>query len=429
MECFKTETIVWSDQSCTLKTFVARYNLPQLVKVEDGFYSEDDGETLSADDILMLHSIKRTENLLVEDAEHKEYLLPLNSPCKVEILPKLCQDRYDSVEDAVDAWTHSADFKFIRVAEVYSCSPSLRIRAGDILEPRKTVTENHVKFLQCVFYGQTEYLVKLPFNVKAAFEPLASREPVQFEDILHSFELPVRVKFTSSCITTTQNANSNNIDFQSLGPVFLQELRQGTPTAIIATLRDVDMTPVADLTIPIDLDVNVCPAREAVIGNEDYVRFCEEIHHGTEHTKVNLYENGCKSFEEPTVDPVVDVDHEYEEIKPLPPKPKPKPKPNRRPVPTYENLMNDDVLEAPKEGPSNFEGASPHDCKEDSKYNVEDDEEDTYLSSDCDSDEDYIFVEPIHNEQIYPSNIDADDETPPPRPRRVESLGRYRDNQ
>ncbi|KAL9974839.1 hypothetical protein ACROYT_G011932 [Oculina patagonica] len=96
MEGFKTETIGWSDQSCTLKTFVARYNLPQLVKVEDGFYSEDDGETLSADDILMLHSIKRTQNLLVEDAEHKEYLLPLNSPCKVEILPKLCQDSPNS---------------------------------------------------------------------------------------------------------------------------------------------------------------------------------------------------------------------------------------------------------------------------------------------------------------------------------------------
>ncbi|KAJ7360454.1 hypothetical protein OS493_015555 [Desmophyllum pertusum] len=105
------QDIVWSAKSCTLKTFVDNFTLPQLVKVEDGFYSEDDAKTLSAEQILTLHVTKRTDKVLVKAAEGTQYFIPLACPSKVEILPRICDDRYYSVEDIVDA-SISGDFKF-----------------------------------------------------------------------------------------------------------------------------------------------------------------------------------------------------------------------------------------------------------------------------------------------------------------------------
>ena len=421
------QDIVWSAQSCTLKTFVDSYTLPQLVKVEDGFYSDEEAKTLSAGQIFTLHFTKQTDKLLAQAADHKQYLVPVNCPCKVEILPKICQEAYNSVEDIVDAWT-SADFKFIRV--VHDGPPSMRIKAGDILKLKKTVEENRVKFLECEFLDKTKDLVRLCLDFKAAFEPLASAGQYQLQEILKTFRLPVRVKFISSD-TTIQDAD-NNIDFPSLGSVLLKELRQ--ETTIIATSRDDGMVTV--LMIPTDLDVNVFPARGAVLGEKEYARFCKDVHDGTELAKVDLFENGFKSFETSTVDVIYD----YEEVKPplpprnrreskesehsdssddyedvklpprLPPKPppKPKPKPQRRPMPAspYQNVQDYDVLKAPKESPSNFEEASPHHHNNNgSNDGADDDDEDLYLSSGFDSDEDYIYPE---TEPNHPSDSDLE---------------------
>ena len=283
-----SENIVWSADSCSLKTFVDRYTFPQLVKVEDGFYSEDDAETLSTGEILMLHSVT---TLLVVDADYRRYFVSRNCQCKVEVLPTICQDRYYSVEDVVDACTF-ADFKFIRVVEVHSHSPSLRIRAGDILKLQRTVKQNHIKFLECVLNDRTEYLVKLPLDVKAVFEPLARKESYPFQEVIHSFEFPVRVKFKSNCKSRDTNNN------QSRGSVLLKNIRR--ESKIIATSRDEDMNPV--LMIPTDLDVYVFPARGAIQSDKEYARCCKAIHDSTVLSKVDLFENAsrlCECFEDP----------------------------------------------------------------------------------------------------------------------------------
>lgn len=284
-----SENIVWSAESCSLKTFVDSYTLPQLVKVEDGVYNEDDSETLSTGEILMLHSVTK---LIVEDADDRQYFISRSCQCTVEILPTVCQDRYYSVGEVVDDAFTSSDFKFIRVVEVNSDSPSLRIRAGDILKLQRTVEQNFTMFLECLFYGGTEYLVKLPLDVKAVFEPLARKESYFFQELTDSFEFPVRVKFKSNCKTRDTNSN------QSRGSVLLKNIRR--ESKIIATSRDNDMNPV--LMIPTDLDVNLFPARGAILGDKEYARSCKAIHDSTELSKVDLFENGsrlCQCLEDP----------------------------------------------------------------------------------------------------------------------------------
>ena len=286
-----SENILWSTESWSLKTFVHSYTLPQLVKIEEGFCSKNNEETLSTGEILMLH-VHSVPKLLVEDADYRQYFVPRNCQCKVEILPRICQDRYRSVEDVVEAWT-CADFKFIRVVKVHWHPPSLHIKAGDILELKRTVVQNHIKFLECLFYGETGYLVKLPLNVKAVFEPLARNESYPFQEVIHSFKFPVRVKFKSNC--KTKDADNR----QSRGSVLLKNIRQ--ESKVIATSRDDDMNPV--VLIPTDLDVNVFPARGALLGDKEYARFCKAIHDSTELlSKVNLFENAsrlCECFEDP----------------------------------------------------------------------------------------------------------------------------------
>lgn len=422
------ENIVWSEQSCTLKTFIDSYLLPQLVKVEDGFYSTKDAETLSKDDILTLHFTKRTDKLVIEAADHKSYFIPLNFPCKIEILPRICEDRYYSVEDVVDAWT-SDDFKFIRV--VHNGPPQLRIRAGDILKLKKTVEVNRVRYLECEFHDKTKDSVRLPLDFKAAFEPLARAEQCHLQEVVN--KLPLRVKFTS-CDTTIEGANGINVvDLPSLGSVLLKEFRE--ERTVIATSRHDNLVTV--LMIPADLDVNVFPAHGAVIGDKKYARFCREIHDGTELTKVDFSTQGSMMFQEPTVDVIYDYadvrpllprrnrldsnqsdtshsSDDYEDVdkppipqrtisKPAmtqskareeierPPRP-PKPKTlsmSLEPVPAYENMHAGSEIKAPIEKPRGSCEASPRDFDEGSDSTFNDDDENPYVSSD----EDYIYPE------------------------------------
>ena len=270
------ENIVWSTKSCSLKTFVGTYPLPQLVQVENGFYSEDEANTLSAGQILTLHCTKLTDQVLAIAAADKPYFIPVNFPCKVQILPTICEDRYYSVKDIVDA----SCIKFIRVVHN---GPPWGIRAGDILKLKKTVQVNRQTFIECEFNDKTRGLVRLPLEFKAAFEPLDRSEEYHFQEVLNSFKLPVRVKFTSSD-TTIQDVNGNQIDLLSLDSVLLQAVQE--ESKIIATSRDDNVVSV--LMIPTDLNVSLRPALGTLTGDKTYVRFCRDIHDGADLKKVDL---------------------------------------------------------------------------------------------------------------------------------------------
>ena len=301
------ESIVWIANPCTLKTFVERFPLPQLVQVENGIYSEDDTKTLSGGQILTLHFTKRTDKVLAKASATKAFFVPVNCPCKVEILPTICEDRYYSVQEIVD----TTSVKFIRV--VHDSPPSLRLKAGDILELKKTVEENREKFIECEFYDKTRDTVRLPLEFKAAFEPLARPEQYHFQDVLSSVKLPARVKCTSSDATVIQDVNTE-VDLLSMGSLVLKAVHE--ETSIIATTR-VD-NKVTVLLIPTDLDVSVCPAEGAITGDETYARFCKEIHDGAYLEKVDL--SGTNAFRV-SDEPDLEVLYDYTEVKPaIPPR-------------------------------------------------------------------------------------------------------------
>ena len=300
------ENIVWSDKSFTLREFVDNFSLPQLVQVENGIYSEDEAKTLSAGQILTLHFTKKTDKVVAKATGTKQFFIPVNCPCKVEILPTICEDMYYSVQDIVEA----TSIQFIRV--VHDSPPSFRLKAGDILQLKNTVEENHGKFIECEFQDKTRDLVRLPLEFKAAFEPLASTKEYHFQEVLTLFKFPVRVKFISGDITI-QDVNSE-VDLPSLGSVLLKEIHE--ESTVICTSRADDN--VAVLMIPTDLEVSVRPAEGALIGDETYARFCRKIHDGADLEKVDLSMINASRL---SGESDVELLYEYVEMKPpVPPR-------------------------------------------------------------------------------------------------------------
>ena len=299
------ESIVWSDKTYTLKSFVDNFALPQLVQVESGIYSEEDAKTLSAGQILTLHVTKRTDKVLAKATGMKELFVPVNYPSKVEILPTICEDTYYSVQDIVEA----ISVKYIRV--VHDSPPSFRLKAGDILELKRTVEENRGKFIECEFVNKSRDSVKLPLEFKAAFEPLARPEQCHLQDLLNLYKLPVRVKFISSA-TMIQDA-CEEIDLISIGSVLLKAVHQ--ESTIISTSRADNVVTV--LMIPEDLDVTVRPAEGALTGDKTYARFCREIHDGVDLEKIRNLSHVKASTLCGKGD--IEVLYDYAEVRPLVP--------------------------------------------------------------------------------------------------------------
>ena len=308
-------TIAWSDQSYSFEAFLNNscFPLPQLVQVESGIYSEDDAKTLSSGQILTLHLTKRTDKILGKLTGGKEVFIPINFPLKVEILPTVCEDIYYSVQDVVDAIC----VKFIRV--VHDAPPTYKVKAGDILEIKKTIEENHEQYIECEFVNKTRDSVKLPLDYKASFEPLAETEQYYLFEALHKFNLPVRVKFISSDDILNAEISDEN-DWPSIGSVLLKERIE--ESTVICTSHDEGIVTV--LMVPTDLDVSVNPALGAVVNDKAHTRFCRSIHDGVDLQKaIELSKmKGSKLYAEVEVD--VEVLYDYEEVKPMIPARSPK---------------------------------------------------------------------------------------------------------
>ena len=311
----KLRTIVWSEKSYSLNAFLSSssFPLPQLVQVESGIYSEDEAKTLSSGQILTLHFTKRADKILGKFTGGKELFIPINFPLKVEILPTVCEDVYYSVQDVVDAIC----VKFIRI--VHDAPPTYKVKAGDILEIKKTIEENHTQYLECEFVNKTHDTVKLPLDYMASFEPLAETEQYYLFEALHKFNLPVRVKFISSEDILNAEVNDEN-DWFSTGSVLLKETIE--ESTVICTSRDEGIVTV--LMLPTDLDVSVYPALGAVTNDKAYTRFCKSIHDGADLQKA-IELSKMKESKLCTENEVeVEVLYDYEEIKPIIPPRSPK---------------------------------------------------------------------------------------------------------
>ena len=102
----------WSSTSFKVSDFLNTYTLPQIVKVIEGFYGDDEDSSLGADQILSLHCIKSTDKVVGKDYRGKEVNIPVHCQNKVEVRPSNLKDVYESVEELSAAFP-----RYVRISQ------------------------------------------------------------------------------------------------------------------------------------------------------------------------------------------------------------------------------------------------------------------------------------------------------------------------
>ena len=127
----------WSATSFKVSDFLTRFTLPQIVKVIEGFYGDDEDSSLGADQILSLHCIKSTDKVVGRDYRGKEVNIPLRCQNKVEVRPSNLKDVYESVEELSAAFP-----RFVRISQgnVFTlCTIILDLQYHDRINSHVTV--------------------------------------------------------------------------------------------------------------------------------------------------------------------------------------------------------------------------------------------------------------------------------------------------
>lgn len=308
-------------QSYSLKDFIATNQIPKTVQVEDGFYDDKAEGTLSAGQIITLHTVKKTDKLRAtfktEDDQIKTLFIPLNCSARVEILPNVGQERYGNFLDLLRDF--STALPFVRT---FHNIPWLNLKVGDILRPQNTVNEDRRTFLECEFYGdESRGRVKIPVDYEMVFEALAAADVYFLKEAVDMFPLPLRVRFTENNVS----------ELNQLGIVSLEEVFEEMTVIATSCFENT----VVVLNVSVDLDVTIVPQADPVAGDKDYARFCNFMHDGAQLEKFSSWINRVKE-EASTVETI----DEYEEIPP--------PRPQRRSRTTSPEFGSVDDVEEEK---------------------------------------------------------------------------------
>lgn len=301
------ESIVWSGVSHSFKEFLTKFRLPQIVKVQEGIYNANDEETLSTEQQLMLHTIKRSEHIKARDSHGNKLCIPLYCLHKVEILPDKCDDRLKSVEELWQVFP-----KFVRIVHD---TPWLNIRSGDVLELRQKVEDEkgRRRFLECNFCNSPGNCVKFPIEYKTVFEPLAASGQYFLKEVEQMFSFPVRVRFIGNGLELQDGTQCSG----SVGIATLDEVVE--KASVIASTREDNKVFV--LTIPLDLDIKVEGAAGTIKGSGNYARLCKTIHYGTQLQKAEEWKRTRAYCEDANDDSAVKTVDIYMEVAPpLPPR-------------------------------------------------------------------------------------------------------------
>lgn len=102
----------WSTTSFKVSDFLTKFTLPQVVKVIEGFYGEDEDSSFGADQILSLHCVKSTDKVAGRDFRGKEVNIPLHCQNKVEVRPSDMKDVYETVDELCAAFP-----RYVRISQ------------------------------------------------------------------------------------------------------------------------------------------------------------------------------------------------------------------------------------------------------------------------------------------------------------------------
>ena len=275
------DNLIWSDVEYGLFEFVDRFPLPQIVKVQEGYYGPTEDSCIGAEQVMTLHCIKATEKVLARDRKKRELHIPLNCSQKVELRPADFRGIFETVEEVSRIPT-----KFVRVTQGYYLEEeAVSVNPGDKLEVIRVEHGIGGKEDCVLFRTEERNPIRLPFSVSAGFQSLLDGREYYLKELsTSSLKLPIYFQFTDPPSITRRS--SENVFNTSLGVLSFEKVYQDT--TVICSTKEGNVRTVVNCPKHLPITVNV--ARGALSDDKDYVRVCRIFHDGVSLLKVENME-------------------------------------------------------------------------------------------------------------------------------------------
>ena len=271
--------IEWSQISLSLSDFVEKYILPQIVQIEDGYYSAEDDSSLSAGQVLKVHCLQTTEKVLGKDRHGNEVYIPLKTKQKIIIKPDTWESVFQSVADLAQVKPLP---KFVEVTRGYYVPEStetqeLSVDPGEKLEVIRISDHTFSRSSKnkfVVFKNMEGYEIKIPFDCTAGFRPFLNAEEMSLAEIINSKQLPLFVEFVapvSGKQKTESSASADDKMLHKLGVLRLEKIYD--EELIIASCGYSDVRVI--FTIPKSLETTVKVAVGTIQGDPVFSNLCK----------------------------------------------------------------------------------------------------------------------------------------------------------
>ena len=195
------EDLVWSDVEYSLAGFVENFQLPQIVRVESGYFGGNDSTSLSSGQVVQLHCVRKIKKFACH-ADGKGVALPYAYPVKCVV-----ENREFSNISALQLSILSDQVKYILTLGDYDNSKSPNsnsFQEGAILEITGVDTKG--KSIQCRDVSTTKE-IKFHFDCTAMFCPLRDCNKYTLAEVVEKFEVPVKVRFLRQLSEATIDPN------------------------------------------------------------------------------------------------------------------------------------------------------------------------------------------------------------------------------
>ena len=261
------ENLVWSDVEYSLAGFVENFQLPQIVRVESGYFDGNDSTSLTSGQVVQLHCVRKIKKFACH-ADGKGVALPYTYPVKCVV-----ENREFSNISALQLSILSDQVKYILTLGDYDNSKSPNsnsFQEGAILEITGVDTKG--KSIQCRDVSTTKR-IQFHFNCTALFCPLRDCNKYTLAEVVEKFEIPVKVRFLRQSSEATIDPNLSS---------FVSNLKEGSildvieQTVVVMNTVGENSTDVC-LEITKDIPVYVRVAQEFLENEVIYVRMVKPL--------------------------------------------------------------------------------------------------------------------------------------------------------
>jgi hypothetical protein len=179
------ESLTWSDATYLLSEFLEKFGVPNLVCVNEGHYGTNEACTFQSNQVLMLHTTRRKQNVVAEDAYGQPISIPLQCENKLLRCPSSICWRYDTINVSQMPCVYP-EIRYFRVLENHWDEGLYYLEPESILEVEKIDSKNStVKF--------KDIDQPLPSKCSVVFEPLLDYREYTLKHVVSLFGLPAKV--------------------------------------------------------------------------------------------------------------------------------------------------------------------------------------------------------------------------------------------